>query len=234
MKDYRDKEMKNLMYILFFLFLIWCTPILEHIKATEAQSNYGVLASVLESTVISGILSCATLLCDCLVSSSLKDRLVGLFFIPRAGETVFSRIKSCKLKDNRFQILDAATVYEDIIQNLPADKEVRRSYENKNWYGIYQKYQEKGQVVQCQKDYLMCRDLYIEVLSFLAMYILSLIIFPSIVVFSKKFSVLVILLAVAFNYCTHLKMNRFVNTVIAVDLANRPVEKTSTSSVGKE
>lgn len=233
MKDYRDKEMKNLMYVLFFLFLIWCAPILEHINATEEQSNYVVLASVLESTVISGILSCATLLCDCLVSSSLKDKLVGLFFIPRAGETIFSRIKSRKLKDDRFQISDAATVYEEIIQTLPVDKKSRRNYENKIWYGIYQKHQEKGQVSQCEKDYLMCRDLYIEVLSFLAMYILSLLVFPSTVVFSKKFVALSILLAVAFNYCTHLKMNRFINTVIAVDLANRP-QKMSTSNVGKE
>lgn len=234
MKDYRDKEMKNLMYILFFLFLIWCTPILEHVKATEEQSNYGVLVSVLESAVISGILSSATLLCDCLVSSNMKDKLVGLFFIPRAGETVFSRIRSHKLKDDRFQVSDAATVYADIIQQLPADKDSCRRYENKHWYGIYQKYQEKGQVNQCQKDYLMCRDLYIEVLSFLAMYILSLLVFPSTVVFSKKFVVLSILLAAAFNYCTHLKMNRFVTTVIAVDLANRPEEKMSTSCVGKE
>lgn len=234
MKDYRDKEMKNLMYILFFLFLIWCTPVLEHIKATEEQSNYGVLASLLESAVISGILTCATLLCDCLVSSSLKDKLVGLFFIPRAGEMIFSRIRSRKLKDDRFQISDAATVYANIIQQLPAEKEIRRRYENKNWYWIYQKYQEKGQVSQCQKDYLMCRDLYIEVLTFLSMYILSLIFFRSTVVFSKKFIALIVLLAAAFNYCTHLKMNRFVNTVIAVDLANRAKEKTSTSCTGKE
>ena len=226
--------MKNLMYILFFLFVIWCTPSIEHIKAAEAQSNYGVLVSTLESAIISGILSSATLLCDCLVSSSLKDKLVGLFFIPRAGETVFSRIRSRKLKDTRFQLSDAATIYADIIQNLPADKDSCRHYENKHWYGIYQKYQEKGQVNQCQKDYLMCRDLYIEVLSFLAMYILSLLVFPSTVAFSKKFVALNILLAVAFNYCTHLKMSRFVNTVIAVDLANRPEEKMSTSSVGKE
>lgn len=234
MKDYRDKEMKNLMYILFFLFLIWCTPILEHIKAVEGQSNYGVLASALEPAVISGILSSATFLCDCFVSSNLKDKLVGLFFIPRAGETVFSRIKSRKLQDDRFQISDAATVYKEIIQKLPVDKKSCRGYENKIWYGIYQKYQEKGQVNQCQKDYLMCRDLYIEVLSFLAMYILSLLVFPSTVVFSMKFITVIILLAVAFNYCTHLKMNRFVNTVIAVDLANRLEEKMSTSSIGKE
>ena len=102
MKDHRDKEMKNLMYILFFLFLMWCTPILEHIECTEGQSNYIILVAVLESTVISGILSSATLLCDCLVSNRLKDKLVGLFFMPRAGETVFSRIKTHQLKDDRF------------------------------------------------------------------------------------------------------------------------------------
>ena len=234
MKDYRDKEMKNLMYILFFLFLIWCTPILEQVKVTDEQSNYGVLASALESTIISGVLSCATFLCDCLVSSRLKDKLVGLFFIPRAGETVFSRIRSRELKDDRFLISDAATAYEEIIQKLPVNKELCRNYENKNWYRIYQKYQEKGQVSQCQKDYLMCRDLYIEILAFLAMYILSLIFFRSTVVFSKKFIALIVLLAAAFNYCTHLKMNRFVNTVIAVDLANRAKEKMSTSCAGKE
>lgn len=39
MKDYRDKEMKNLIYMLFFLFLIWCTPILEHINDTEEKSK---------------------------------------------------------------------------------------------------------------------------------------------------------------------------------------------------
>lgn len=100
MKDYRDKEMKNLIYMLFFLFLIWCTPILEHINDTEEKSKYTILATALESAVISGILSSATLLCDCLVSSSLKDKLVGLFFLPRAGETVFSRINSHKLKDD--------------------------------------------------------------------------------------------------------------------------------------
>jgi hypothetical protein len=229
MKDYRDKEMKNLIYMLFFLFLIWCTPILEHINDTEDKSKYTILATALESAVISGILSSATLLCDCLVSSSLKDKLVGLFFLPRAGETVFSRINSHKLKDDRFQISDAVAAYTDIIQQLPADKKNRRRYENKNWYGIYQKHQEKGQVSQCQKDYLMCRDLYIEVVLFLVLYIISLFIAPSIVVFSKKFVISLIFLAIAFNFCTHLKMNRFVNTTIAVDIANRSVEKTSSA-----
>lgn len=90
MKDYRDKEMKDLMRILFFLFLILCTPILEYINSTEDKSNYSILATALESTIISGILSSATLLGDCLISSSLKDKMVGLFCIPRAGETVFS------------------------------------------------------------------------------------------------------------------------------------------------
>lgn len=230
MKDYRDKEMKNLMFILFFLFLIYCTPILEYIKSTEDKSNYSILVTALESTVISGILSSATLLCDCLISSGLKDKLVGLFFIPRAGETVFSRINSCELKDDRFQVSDAAIKYESIILNLPTDKKSRRICENKNWYKIYQKYQEKGQISQGQKDYLMCRDLYIEVISFLLMYIFSLFIFPSIVVFSKKYVVLLILLASAFNICTHLKMNRFVNTVIAVDMAKPPVEDLSAAS----
>ena len=133
MKDYRDKEIKCLLYVLFFMFLIWCTPILNRIQTDGNQSKYAVLSSILEATIISAVLSCGSVICDCIISSNLKDKLGGLFFIPRAGETVFSRIKSRKLKDDRFQISDAATVYEEIIQKLPVDKESCRCYEYKNW-----------------------------------------------------------------------------------------------------
>ena len=42
--------------------------------------------------------------------------------MPRAGETVFSRIKTHQLKDDRFQISDAIATYTDIIQQIPTDK----------------------------------------------------------------------------------------------------------------
>lgn len=46
MKDYRDKEIKNLMFLLLFLFLIWCTPIFNDIDV--AQDTYHVLLNTIE------------------------------------------------------------------------------------------------------------------------------------------------------------------------------------------
>lgn len=219
MKDYRDKELKNLMYLLFFLFLIWCTSVLSDIPTLADQNRYVALSSMLESAIISAVLSCATVICDSIVSSGLKDKLVGLFFIPRAGETVFSRIASGKLSDPRFRTSDAASLYANIIELRPSATVERYEFENSNWYRIYLKYQEKGQVKQSQRDYLMCRDLYTQTLSFGVVYVLSIRVFPTVVVCSPKFIVLLCALAIAFNICTHLKMNRFVNTVIAIDVS---------------
>lgn len=230
MKDYRDKELKNLMFLLFFLFLIWCTPALDVIPTSNDQNEYASLSSMLESAIISAVLSCATTLCDCIISSELKDKLVGLFFIPRAGETVFSRISSGRLTDIRFRTLDAAFLYKNIIHSLPPKKKARHIYENSNWYRIYRKYQDKGQVSQSHRDYLMCRDLYTQTLSFGFMYLLSLWVFPTAVVYSPRFVVLLCTLAIAFNICTHLKMNRFVNTVIAVDVSAHLNERESAIS----
>lgn len=221
MKDYRDKELTRLLFILFFLFLIWCTPALDHINNPEAQTDYSILLSIAESTIISYVLSNAALLCDCLISSRLKDKLVGLFFLPRSGETVFSKIKNGKIYDDRFELSDAKALYKDIISYLPNKKREKRRYENKKWYNIYHQYQDKPQVVQCQRDYLMCRDLYTEAIAFMLIYVISLFVFPSFVIFSIRFVVLLIILAIAFNICTHQKMRRFVYTVIAIDIANQ-------------
>ena len=67
MKDYRSNEMKNLEFILCFLFLIWCTPVLESIAVAEGQSPYTALSVTLGSGLVAIILSSATLLLDCLI-----------------------------------------------------------------------------------------------------------------------------------------------------------------------
>lgn len=229
MKDYREKELKNLMLVLFFLFLILCTPVIENIKATEGQDKYSVLSTILESAIISSILSNAVLLIDCLIDSRGKDKLVGLFFIPRSGETVFSKIKAGSLKDDRFALSDAIVLYREILESLPSGNKERHKFENKHWYSIYCKRQEQGQVSQSQRDYLMCRDLFIEALVFLLLYFLAILFFPNVVSFSWSFLLLLLALICVFNWCTHLKMKRFVYTVIAVDVSAYNTEQASDS-----
>lgn len=217
MKDYREKELKYLMIILILLFVILCTPIKE-LNITDIEFHKS-LTTIFSSIVVSSILSLSTFICDCLLSTNLKDKMVGLFFIPKAGETIFTRINNGSVKDDRFLNYEAKTKYKEIISSIPKDKKERYKHENSNWYKIYKMYQEKGQVSQSQKDYLTCRDLFIETILFLVLYFLSLIFYSEFVVFSFKYLLLIILIGVVTNISTRVKMNRFVNTVIALDIA---------------
>lgn len=217
MKDYRDKELKYLMIILILLFVVLCTPIKE-LNITDIELHKS-LTTIFSSIVVSSILSLSTFICDCLISTNTKNKLVGLFFIPKAGETIFSRINKYSVKDDRFLNSEAKAKYEEIISNIPQNKKELYEYENSNWYKIYKRYQEKGQVSQSQKDYLTCRDLFIETILFLVLYFLSLIFYSEFVVFSSKYLLIIILIAVVTNVSTHVKMHRFVNTVIALDVA---------------
>lgn len=217
MKDYREKELKYLMIILVLLFVVLCTPIKE-LNITDIELHKS-LTTIFSSIVISSILSLATFICDCLLSTNLKTKMVGFIFIPKAGETIFTRINSGSVKDDRFLNSEAKMKYKEIISNLPKDKKDRCKYENSNWYKIYQRYQEKGQVSQSQKDYLTCRDLFIETILFLVLYFLSLIFYNEFVVFSSKYLLIIILIAMVTNVSTHVKMHRFVNTVIALDIS---------------
>ena len=219
MKDYRDKELNYLLFILIFLFLIWCTPILEVKPLTGKNSMLEALSNAIESVIISGILSLGVFLCDCSISSKSKDKLVGLFIIPRPGETIFSRIKNGVFVDDRFLVEDAKNKYSDIISNLPTEKKAKRNFENAKWYKIYLFHQEKEKVKQSQKDSLICRDLFVETVLFFLLYCLSLIIFPQLVTFSWKFIATLVAIASVSNRAAHVKMDRFVNTVIAVDIA---------------
>lgn len=217
MKDYRDKELKYLIIILILLFVALCTPIRE-CDITDIDLHKS-LTTIFSDIVVSSVLSLSTLICDCLISANMKNKLLGLFIIPRAGETIFTRIKKCSVKDDRFLNSEAKVKYKEIISNIPQNRIERHEYENSNWYKIYKKYQEKGQVSQSQKDYLTCRDLFIETILFLVLYLLSLIFYSEFVVFSFKYLLIIVLISVITNISAHVKMHRFVNTVIALDVA---------------
>lgn len=218
MKDYRSKEMKTLLLAYFLLFLLWCTPIFSQIPETT-ENNYKTIISIMEGVTISGVLSLITFLGDSLISSNLKDKLVGLFFIPRSGQTIFSRISNKAVNDDRFLISDAISRYSGIIENRPSQKKNKFYYENSNWYKIYSEYKKEEAIMQAQTDYLLCRDLYIETIEFLVLYTSSLFLFNGTVLFSWRFILALLVMAIITNISTHIKMNRFVNTAIAIDLS---------------
>lgn len=217
MKDYREREIKYLYISYILLFLYWCTNIFSTITQ-NASANWSEILSIADVVAIAAIISLISFILDSIISSSLKDKLVGLFFIPRAGSTVFSRLIKGKILDDRFTKDEAENAYAYIITTLPNDKKQKLIFENSQWYKIYCKYQDKGSVFQAQKDYLLCRDLFIDTIVFIVMYFIAVIVFGSIVHFSIEFVFTLIIIATLTNIATHKKMNRFVNNVIALDI----------------
>jgi hypothetical protein len=218
LKDYREKEMKYLMITYVLLFLFWSTRFFRD-ASSVTDLDWNIILSAIQGVIISGVLSLITFISDSLFSSNHKDKLVGLFFIPRSGCTVFSRMHNGKIADDRFTKAEAREQYSHIIACLPSEKKEKYAYENAQWYKIYCQYQDKGSIVQAQKDYLLCRDLFIETIIFIILYLVSLMVFHEIVLLSSKFIITLIIMAILTNIATHKKMNRFVNNVIATDIA---------------
>ena len=223
MKDYRNKELKYLLTFYIFLFILLCTPLLKNIT-TISTDAYQSVSNIFEGIIVSGAISVGVFLIDCIISSQLKNKLVGLFLIRRSGEKIFTKISKNEEFDNRFSVLAARTKYKTILENLPKTKKEKYNYENANWYCIYQKNKENGAINQSQKDYLLCRDMFSQTIVFLIVYLVSLIFLAPVVTFSLKFLVVLLTFAVITNIATHVKMSRFVNTVIAIDLNNKEGE----------
>ena len=93
MKEYRQKEMKCLVVAYSLLLLLLCTKVFDEVDITQI-SKYEKVFSVFEGITVSSILYMLVLIGDMVISANHKDKLIGLFFIPRAGCTVFSRIKN--------------------------------------------------------------------------------------------------------------------------------------------
>lgn len=141
MKDYREKELKYLYYALGILMLILTT---DSFDIDRFISNFDMAIRIIECVALSSVASIFTFLGDSIVSSTLKDKLVGLFFIPKPGETVFTRISDRRINDNRFTMAEAQKKYAVIISGIPNRKKVSHTrkresynYENAAWYKIY-------------------------------------------------------------------------------------------------
>lgn len=211
MKNYRDNELKCLLIVLSALILLFGTDLLS----SEAISSE--IITIAGNILFTSVLSLSAFLIDCSIGTQSKNKLVGLFFIKLPGEKIFSRIKNNKIKDERFLSSDAKDMYLSIIENIP-DDDKKYKYENAKWYSIYKKYEGDGAIAQSQRDYLACRDMFVTTISFTVLYIIVCPI-SELIVFSWKLLLILCVILALSNTATHIKMNRFVNTVIATDIA---------------
>lgn len=216
MKDYREKELK--MYILACVLLLICLTKGYSIQL-ETGEKIVAISAVIDTTLASGCIYMFVYISDALFTSSIKDKLVSLFgLIKKPAYTVFSDIEK-KTVDDRFLRIEAITRYENVYSNMPDDKKQAELYQNANWYKIYSQNRDVSMIYASNRDYLLCRDMFISTISLSVLYIIS------IMVKLFEFNVFYILFLIAMLcvnlLTTHIKARRFVYNVIAYDLTNR-------------
>ncbi len=212
MKDYRNSEMKWLAIFYTALTLYYSTNIINIINS-YTEGEFSFWAKVFESVFATSIIPLFVHIADSCISSKTKNWLLGSCILKPYGNTVFSDIASEKFKDERIDCKTAKEHFSSIIKNAPKDPKEKCKYENEQWYKLYSSLEENAAVKQTQKDWLAFRDLYCESIVFTLTYLISILLFDSIS-FSLELLLILLTITIVFNICSHIKMKRFVYTVI--------------------
>lgn len=215
MKDYREKELK--MYILACILLLICLTKGYSIKM-EAGETIVAISAVIDTTLVSSCIYIFVYISDALFSSGMKDKLVSLFgLIKKPAYTVFSNIEKNDV-DDRFVKTEVIKQYKEIYANMPEDKKQGYIYQNANWYKIYSKHRDVSMIYSANRDYLLCRDMFISTISLFVLYIISVI--AKLFNFNIFYILFLIVMLIVNQLTTHIKARRFVYNVIAYDLTH--------------
>lgn len=221
-KDYRDKELRYLLIANAILF-IFCTKYVGQLESFNLERDYiKFIADIVGTTLVSGVISLIAYIFDSIYSSGLKDILLGFGLFKKPGCTIFTRISDNKIKDDRFTNAQVKEKYQTILHGLPSDKKEKLKYENSAWYLIYNKYRESTMIQVSQRDFLLCRDLYIATITFLILYLIGLL--SGLASFSIVYILYLIILCCILNIAAHIKASRFVSNAIAIDIATKDLE----------
>lgn len=213
MKSYRKEELKS--YLIGNIIVIFLFSFQFEKVALENKDYYNLIIMVLSSSLISAAIYSFVFVFDSVLPSNWKS-VISTLKIHMPGETIWSDI-SMNTKNLRFSDDEVKEKYKTIYDNMPHDKKKSYGYQNSQWYRVYSRVQTSKKVELAQRDYLLCRDLNCSNLSILLFYflfcfVLKLIKFSWLVIYYIIF--LYVLLVIA----TRNKGQRFVKTVIAVDL----------------
>ena len=164
-KDYRNKELVAYTIVNALVLLV----ILNILDLKETLLSSENISKIINSFLITSCLSVFAYLGDSILSGDVKDKLVDLWR-GRPGGKVFTKIKDNN-KDIRFTTKQVLEKYTDIYSNLPTTSKERYKYENSNWYSIYHRYQKVEKIYNANRDYLLCRDMYIATYVMTILYI---------------------------------------------------------------
>ena len=214
LKNYRENEIK--WYLLSYLFLVIGinNPAL---LTTDVDMTTKVVA-VFTSAFFTGAICSLAFVLDSLYSSKVKDLLLFMGFTKIPGSTIFTRISSGKVKDKRIENAMAVKKYEEIILAIPKDKGQREQFENTKWFRLYVKHKDDNSVLSVHRDSLLTRDLYITTISIAVL--TGVMMAVCLIGFNWIICGYLLIMLILTNIAARNKAHRYVNTVIAIDIAS--------------
>lgn len=211
-KDYREKEQK--MYIIANILVLILLSSLNDTFNHQIQW-FDMLVKLVNTSLLSSTIYIFAFLADSLFGSEIKMRLLYLGgHLP--GETIFSTLKN-KNKDLRFSTEHLLEKYKEIYNGMPTDNKKKYLYENNHWYRIYNCYRDIPMIIVSNRDYLLCRDLYVSTIIIFICYVISCNILPIFYWNVESVFYLLFMLLIT-NISAHVKGKRFVMNVLAYDL----------------
>lgn len=210
-KDYRSNEQK--MFVVANIFVLM---VLSPITVDEYRyqvDKYEVFIDIIDASLLYSAIYIYSFVADSLFSSELKAKLLYIWKCS-PGEEVFSYLQK-KNTDHRFSTKRLVEKYNVIYENMPKDEKARRLYENEKWYERYNRCRDVPMIYNSNRDYLLCRDLYVSTLIIGICYLVSCCVLS---VFSYKCVLYLVAMSIATNVAARIKGRRFVNNVIAYDL----------------
>ena len=218
LKDYREKELS--LYIVANIIIFLVVHKFISINTDDTSKTVGILSQIFVASIFSVIAFSFTLVVECLFTSGFKTNLLylfsffGLLYMP--GYTIFTHIKNNN-PDNRFSYMKVMEKHPEVYANLPSDKKERMRYENENWNVIYNQYRDVSMIHFSNRDWLLCRDIYISTLVFIGYYII--LTMMKLVEINWQYLVFLLILAAVTNFGTNRKAVRFAYNVIAYDVS---------------
>lgn len=211
-KDYREKEQK--MYIIANIF------VLILLSDSTDFFNFQILwidafVKLVDISLLSSTIYIFAFLADALFSSSIKMKML-YFWGHLPGETIFSTLKRNNT-DLRFSTEHLLEKYKKIYDSMPTDKRKKYRYENDHWYRIYNRYRDIPMIFVSNRDYLLCRDLYISTIIIVICYVISCSIL-SVFYWNIESGVYLFCMLLITNISAHIKGRRFAINVVAYDL----------------
>jgi hypothetical protein len=123
--------------------------------------------TIFQSATILSIVYIYGFLMDSLIAGDVKFKIAYLIWGKMPSYKIYDWIIT--KHDCRFTIEMAKSKYSDIYKNLEVSN--NGEFQSAEWNKLYRKYQNRNQVYTANRDFLLCRDIFIMSLMIMIIYI---------------------------------------------------------------